>query len=60
MSTTMSAQARIDDHEREQIERANASGRAPIVRCVPSAARRIIVAVATRQLRERGRARCAW
>ncbi len=31
MSTTMSGEARIDDHEREQIERANASGRAPVV-----------------------------
>jgi pimeloyl-ACP methyl ester carboxylesterase len=31
MSTTMSGEARIDDHGREQIERANASGRAPVV-----------------------------
>jgi non-heme chloroperoxidase len=31
MSTTLSGEARIDDHEREQIERANASGRVPVV-----------------------------
>ncbi|MDX6679105.1 MAG: hypothetical protein QOE31_3157 [Solirubrobacteraceae bacterium] len=31
MSTTLSGEARIDDHEREQIKRANVSRRAPVV-----------------------------